>query len=44
VRYRVVALRTTTHDAGGLTQRDLDLLVAITALATASGATPIVAS
>jgi len=33
VRYRNVALRTTTHDAGGLTRLDLDLATRIAAIA-----------
>jgi 4a-hydroxytetrahydrobiopterin dehydratase len=38
VRWRVVDVRTTTHDAGGLTQRDVALVAAIDALAQAAGA------
>jgi len=33
VRWRVVDVRTTTHDAGGLTARDAALVAAIAALA-----------
>lgn len=35
VRWRVVDVRTTTHDAGGLTARDAALVAAIDALAAA---------
>ena len=38
VAYRDVELMTTTHDAGGLTQRDLELATRIDALAAASSA------
>lgn len=38
VRWRTVEVRTTTHDAGGLTQRDVALVAAIDALAQAAGA------
>jgi 4a-hydroxytetrahydrobiopterin dehydratase len=36
VRWRVVEVRTTTHDAGGLTARDAALVAAIDALAAAA--------
>ena len=38
VRYRRVALRTTTHDAGGLTRLDVDLATRIAAIALELGA------
>lgn len=38
VRWRVVDVRTTTHDAGGLTARDVALAAAIDAAAAAAGA------
>lgn len=40
VRYRVVDVATSTHDTGGLTQRDLDLARAIADLAAAGDGRP----
>jgi 4a-hydroxytetrahydrobiopterin dehydratase len=38
VRWKAVEVRTTTHDAGGLTARDVALVAAIDALAASAGA------
>jgi pterin-4a-carbinolamine dehydratase len=40
LRYPDVAVTLTTHDAGGLTQRDVDLARAITGSAAAMGVSP----
>lgn len=40
VRYRRVALCTTTHDAGGLTRRDVDLARRLDELARRAGGRP----